>query len=67
MINYELLNDKKMDPKYKLENLFLEDYNHHGWFENEELSDTTRKSDKEELSDTTKMYKNLMIYYHCYH
>ena len=56
-----------MDPKYKLENLFLEDYNYHGWFENEELSDTTRKSDKEELSDTTKMYKNLMIYYHCHH
>ena len=38
----------KMDPKYKPEELLLEEYKHDGW------SDKKRKSDKEEPSNTTK-------------
>ena len=37
----------KHDPK----KLFLETYNYDDWFENEESSYTTRKSDKEESID----------------
>ena len=40
-----------MDPKYKLEELFLEKYNYDSWTENEESSDTTRICGKEESSD----------------
>ena len=40
----ELSDDKrnKMDPQYKPEELFLEEYNYEGWYENEESSDTTK-------------------------
>ena len=40
-----------MDPKYKLEELFLEKYNYDSWTENEESSDTTGICGKEESSD----------------
>ena len=43
-----------MDPYYKPEDLFLEEFNYDDWYENEKLSDATRESDKEESSDTTK-------------
>ena len=43
-----------MDPYYKPEDLFLEEFNYDHWYENEKLSDATRESDKEQLSDTTK-------------
>ena len=36
-----------MGNKYDPVNLFLEIYNYDLWFENEELTDTTIKSDKE--------------------
>ena len=41
---------RKLGNKYDPVNLFLVDaYNYDNWFENEEQSDTTRKSDKEEF------------------
>ena len=48
---YNELPDDKMEPKYDPNNLFLETYNYVDWFENEELTDTTRKSDKEKFVD----------------
>ena len=41
----------KLGYKYDAANLFLETYNYEGLLKNEELSDTTRKSDKEESVD----------------
>ena len=46
-----MLNGKKIEHKYDLSNLFLETYNYDPYFENEILTDTTRKSDKEESVD----------------
>ena len=43
-----------MKSKYDPNTLFYEAYNYDDWFENKELTDTTRKSDKEgsvDLSD----------------
>ena len=40
--------NRKLGDKYQLVNIFFVDaYNYYNWFENEELPDTTRKSDKE--------------------
>ena len=49
----ELSDDKrnKIGNKYKPNKLFIEEYNYDGWSENEELPNTTRKSDKVESSD----------------
>ena len=49
----ELLDGKrnKMNPSYKLKELFLEKYNYNSRTEDEESSDTTRKSGKEESPD----------------
>ena len=44
-----------MEHKYDPTNLFLETYNYGPWFENEEATDTTRKSDKEEFVDLSDM------------
>ena len=46
-----MLNGKKIEHKYDPSNLFLETYNYDPYFENEILTDTTRKSDKEESVD----------------
>ena len=43
-----------MEPKYDPNNSFLETYRYDDWFEDEELTDTTKESDKEKsvsLSD----------------
>ena len=58
--NYDLSDTKrnKMKHKYDLKKLFFETYNYDAWSENEELSDTTRKSYKEELFDTIKTGEN---------
>ena len=40
-----------MNPKYDPNNLFLAAYNYDDWFENKELTDTTRTSAKEESVD----------------
>ena len=37
-----------MEPKYDLDNLFLETYNYDDWFKNEESTDKIMESDKEE-------------------
>ena len=40
--------NRTLGDKYQLVNIFLVDaFNYYNWFENEELPDTTRKSDKE--------------------
>ena len=52
---YNKLSDakKKMKHKYDTTKLLFEVDNYDFWFENEESSDITRKSDKEGSSDTT--------------
>ena len=41
--------ERKLGDKYDPKNLFLvDDYNYDNWLENEESTETTRKSDKEE-------------------
>ena len=42
-----------MGPKYKPEELFLEECNYNGWSKNDESSDTSRKIDKVESPDAT--------------
>ena len=52
---------KQIQHEYDPTNLFLKPYNYDLWFENEELSDITRKSDKEEfghLSDMSSLEGN---------
>ena len=44
---FQMLKKEEMGNKYDPVNLFLETYNYDLWFENEELTDTTIKSDKE--------------------
>ena len=53
----EILDAKrnKMKHKYEPKKLFLETYNYDVWFENQESSDTKRKSDKEESVDLSYM------------
>ena len=53
----EILDAKrnKMKHKYEPRKLFLETYNYYVWFENQESSDTKRKSDKEESVDLSCM------------
>ena len=46
-----------MKHKYDSKKLFLETYSYDVLSENKELSDATRKSDKEKSSDTTKTDK----------
>ena len=41
----------ELGNKYDPINLFLETYNYHVWFENEESADMARKSDKKESVD----------------
>ena len=53
----QLLKQKQIEHKYDPANLFLETYNYDVWFENEESTDTARKSDK----------TNLYIYHQCHH
>ena len=45
----------KMKHKYNPTKSFLETCSYHVWFENEELSDTTRKSDNEESVDLSDL------------
>ena len=54
---YELPDAKrnKMERNYNPIDLFLKTYNYDIWFETEETSDTTRKSDKEESVNLSDM------------
>ena len=46
---------KNTECKYDPTNLFLEENSCDSWFENEESSDLTRKTDKEERLDLSDM------------
>ena len=42
-MNYQMLKEKKIEPKCDPTDLLLEKYNYDRWFENEEPTDTTKK------------------------
>ena len=46
-VNYQMLKEK-MESRYDPDNLFLKKCNYDVWFQNEKLTDTTRKSDKKD-------------------